>query len=144
MKKSQIREMLHELDMDRKQILGPKLQKLGLTVGEGQGRTLLNLRQKGPMSQRELAELCRRDAATMSRNLDKLERAGLLKREQNPGCRRSFLICLTEEGQEKARQVERIFRELDEQIWGEISEEEMEKLYEILGKVERNLKDQAS
>lgn len=140
MKKSQIREMLHELDMDRKQILGPKLQKLGLTVGEGQGRTLLNLRQTGPMSQRELAELCRRDAATMSRNLDKLERAGLLKREQNPGCRRSFLICLTEEGQEKARQVERIFRELDEQIWGEIPEEEMEKLYEILGKVERNLK----
>lgn len=139
MRKGEIREILHRLDMERKKILGPKLQALGLTVGEGQARTLRCLLEKGPMTQKELANLCMRDTATMSRNLDKLQKAGLLKRETNPGCRRSFLICLTEKGQEKAKQVQEIFRELDEQIWGEIPEEEMERLYEILLRVEKNL-----
>ena len=139
MKKGEIREILHRLDLERKKILGPRFHALGLTIGEGQARALNGLLCQGPMTQKELADLCLRDAATMSRTLDKLEKAGLLKRENNPGCRRSFLICLTKDGEEKAKQVQEIFRELDERIWGEISEEDMEKLYGILQRVEKNL-----
>lgn len=139
MRKEEIREILHRLDLERKKMIGPKLQKLGLTVGEGQARTLFCLLKRGPMTQKELADFCMRDTATMSRNLDKLERAGLLTRESNPGCRRSFLICLTEEGKEKAEQVQQIFWELDDQIWGDIPEKEMEELYQVLLKVEENL-----
>ena len=139
MKKKEIREILHRLDMERKKFLGPKLQVLGLTVGEGQARALRTLLEEGTMTQKQLADLCMRDAATMSRNIDRLEKAGLLKRENNPGCRRSYLICLTEEGKEKAKQVQKIFRELDERIWGDIPEKEMEQLYETLLRIERNL-----
>ncbi len=130
---------MHRLDMERKKFLGPKLQVLGLTVGEGQARALRTLLEEGTMTQKQLADLCMRDAATMSRNIDRLEKAGLLKRENNPGCRRSYLICLTEEGKEKAKQVQKIFRELDERIWGDIPEKEMEQLYETLLRIERNL-----
>ena len=139
MRKNEIREILHRLDMERKKFLGPKLQVLGLTVGEGQARALRTLLEEGPMTQKQLADLCMRDAATMSRNIDRLEKAGLLKRENNPGCRRSYLICLTEEGKEKAKQVQKTFRELDERIWGDIPEKEMEQLYETLLRIERNL-----
>lgn len=139
MRKNEIREILHRLDMERKKFLGPKLQVLGLTVGEGQARALHTLLEEGTMTQKQLADLCMRDAATMSRNIDRLEKAGLLKRENNPGCRRSYLICLTEEGKEKAKQVQKIFRELDERIWGDIPEKEMEQLYETLLRIERNL-----
>lgn len=139
MRKNEIREILHRLDMERKKFLGPKLQVLGLTVGEGQARALRTLLEEGPMTQKQLADLCMRDAATMSRNIDRLEKAGLLKRENNPGCRRSYLICLTEEGKEKAKQVQKFFRELDERIWGDIPEKEMEQLYETLLRIERNL-----
>lgn len=139
MRKNEIREILHRLDMERKKFLGPKLQVLGLTVGEGQARALRTLLEEGPMTQKQLADLCMRDAATMSRNIDRLEKTGLLKRENNPGCRRSYLICLTEEGKEKAKQVQKIFRELDERIWGDIPEKEMEQLYETLLRIERNL-----
>ena len=139
MRKNEIREILHRLDMERKKFLGPKLQVMGLTVGEGQARALRTLLEEGPMTQKQLADLCMRDAATMSRNIDRLEKAGLLKRENNPGCRRSYLICLTEEGKEKAKQVQKIFRELDERIWGDIPEKEMEQLYETLLRIERNL-----
>ena len=130
---------MHRLDMERKKFLGPKLQVLGLTVGEGQARALRTLLEEGTMTQKQLADLCMRDAATMSRNIDRLEKAGLLKRENKPGCRRSYLICLTEEGKEKAKQVQKIFRELDERIWGDIPEKEMEQLYETLLRIERNL-----
>ena len=130
---------MHRLDMERKKFLGPKLQVLGLTVGEGQARALRTLLEEGTMTQKQLADLCMRDVATMSRNIDRLEKAGLLKRENNPGCRRSYLICLTEEGKEKAKQVQKIFRELDERIWGDIPEKEMEQLYETLLRIERNL-----
>ena len=130
---------MHRLDMERKKFLGPKLQGLGLTVGEGQARALRTLLEEGTMTQKQLADLCMRDAATMSRNIDRLEKAGLLKRENNPGCRRSYLICLTEEGKKKAKQVQKIFRELDERIWGDIPEKEMEQLYETLLRIERNL-----
>lgn len=139
MRKNEIREILHRLDMERKKFLGPKLQVLGLTVGEGQARALRTLLEEGTMTQKQLADLCMRDAATMSRNIDRLEKAGLLKRENNPGCRRSYLICLTEEGKEKAKQVQKFFRELDERIWGDIPEKEMEQLYETLLRIERNL-----
>lgn len=139
MRKNEIRDVLHRLDMERKKFLGPKLQVLGLTVGEGQARALRTLLEEGPMTQKQLADLCMRDTATMSRNIDRLEKAGLLTRESNPGCRRSYLICLTEEGKEKARQVQEIFRELDERIWGDIPAEEMEQLYRTLLRIERNL-----
>ena len=139
MRKNEIRDVLHRLDMERKKFLGPKLQVLGLTVGEGQARALRTLLEEGPMTQKQLADLCMRDTATMSRNIDRLEKTGLLKRENNPGCRRSYLICLTEEGKEKAKQVQKIFRELDERIWGDIPEEEMEQLYRTLLRIERNL-----
>ena len=139
MRKNEIREIVHRLDMERKKFLGPKLQVLGLTVGEGQARALRTLLEEGTMTQKQLADLCMRDAATMSRNIDRLEKAGLLKRENNPGCRRSYLICLTEEGKEKAKQVQKFFRELDERIWGDIPEKEMEQLYETLLRIERNL-----
>ena len=60
MRKEAIREILHRLDLERKKILGPRLHELGLTVGEGQGRALLCLLKEGPMTQKELADLCMR------------------------------------------------------------------------------------
>ena len=54
MRKNEIREILHRLDMERKKFLGPKLQVLGLTVGEGQARALRTLLEEGPMTQKQL------------------------------------------------------------------------------------------
>ena len=60
MRKNEIREILHRLDMERKKFLGPKLQVLGLTVGEGQARALRTLLEEGTMTQKQLADLCAR------------------------------------------------------------------------------------
>lgn len=141
MEKSKIREILHGMDMERRKIVRPKFQELGLTVGEGQAKILKCLLEQGSMTQRQLADKCMLDVTTMSRTLDKLQGAGYLLRTVNPSCRRSFLICITEKGKEKAASVQKIFSNLDEQIWQGISEDEMEVLYHTLQKIMRNFKD---
>lgn len=138
MEKSKIREILHGMDMERRKIVRPKFQELGLTVGEGQAKILKCLLEQGSMTQRQLADKCMLDVTTMSRTLDG---AGYLLRTVNPSCRRSFLICITEKGKEKAASVQKIFSNLDEQIWQGISEDEMEVLYHTLQKIMRNFKD---
>lgn len=141
MEKSKIREILHSMDMERRKTVRPKFQELGLTVGEGQAMILKCLLEQGSMTQRQLADKCMLDVTTMSRTLDKLQGAGYLLRTVNPSCRRSFLICITEKGKEKAASVQKIFSDLDEQIWQGISEDEMEVLYQTLQKIMKNFKD---
>lgn len=141
MEKSKIREILHSMDMERRKTVRPKFQELGLTVGEGQAKILKCLLEQGSMTQRQLADKCMLDVTTMSRTLDKLQGAGYLLRTVNPSCRRSFLICITEKGKEKAASVQKIFSDLDEQIWQGISEDEMEVLYQTLQKIMKNFKD---
>lgn len=141
MEKSKIREILHSMDVERRKIVRPKFQEMGLTVGEGQAKILKCLLEQGSMTQRQLADKCMLDVTTMSRTLDKLQGAGYLLRTVNPSCRRSFLICITEKGKEKAASVQKIFSDLDEQIWQGISEDEMEVLYHTLQKIMKNFKD---
>lgn len=129
------------MDMERRKTVRPKFQELGLTVGEGQAKILKCLLEQGSMTQRQLADKCMLDVTTMSRTLDKLQGAGYLLRTVNPSCRRSFLICITEKGKEKAASVQKIFSDLDEQIWQGISEDEMEVLYQTLQKIMKNFKD---
>ena len=141
MEKSKIREILHSMDMERRKTVRPKFQELGLTVGEGQAKILKCLLEQGSMTQCQLADKCMLDVTTMSRTLDKLQGAGYLLRTVNPSCRRSFLICITEKGKEKAASVQKIFSDLDEQIWQGISEDEMEVLYQTLQKIMKNFKN---
>ncbi len=141
MEKKDIRKLLHRLDLERRQLMRPKFLGLGLTVGEGQPRILGCLLEQGEMSQRELADACMFDVTTLSRTLDKMEKAGLVIRKVNPASRRAHLIALTPEGREKARKVQEYFDWLDQVLWGDIEEKEMESLYRTLEKIEENVKN---
>ena len=140
MEKKDIRKILHRLDLERRQLMRPKFLEMGLTVGEGQPRILNCLLEQGEMSQRELADACMFDVTTLSRTLDKMEKTGLLTRKVNPASRRAHFITLTPEGKVKARQVQKLFVWLDQILWGDIEEKEMEDLYRTLKKIEENVK----
>ena len=127
------------VELLRRQLLRPHFIELGLTVGQGQPRILKTLRSKGAMSQRELADLCVLDVTTMSRTLDKLEKMGLIKRSDNPGCRRSWVISLTPEGEEKADKVIELFKMADEVFSDGMTAEEVERLYALMDVIEKNI-----
>lgn len=141
MERNSIRKILHRLDLERRQLMRLKFLALGLTVGEGQPRILDCLLDRGELTQRELADLCMFDATTMSRTLDKMEQAGLIQRNRNPASRRSHLISLTEIGKEKGKLVREEFNWLDEILQKGITKEELETVYRILEKIEKNLTD---
>lgn len=137
MEKCEIREMMVAMELARRKILQPYFQGLGLSIG--QPRILNKLYEKDGITQRELADRCLLDVASISRALDKLEEAGYLTRERHPDCRRSFMIVLTAAGREKARAVNSKFNELDERIWEGIGEAEMDAFLTCAGKILHNM-----
>ena len=75
----------------------------------------------------------------MSRTLDKLEKMGLIKRSDNPECRRSWVISLTTEGEKKADKVVELFRMADEIFSEGMTNEDIKRLYGVLDVIERNI-----
>lgn len=64
----------------------------------GQGRLLVLLNLHGALTQRELIDLTGRRSATLSEQLDGMERAGLIHRQKNAQDRRNIDVVLTEQG----------------------------------------------
>ena len=128
-----------DIEMLRRRLIRPYFIELGLTVGQGQPRILKELREHGIMNQKELADACLMDVTTMSRTLDRMEKDGLLKRENNPASRRSWNVSLTDYGSQKAEEVIRIFNRIDNVIYNGFSEEEVKTLTILTDKVQDNL-----
>ena len=133
------KNVFFDIEMLRRRLIRPYFIELGLTVGQGQPRILYELRKCDGMSQKELSDACLMDVTTMSRTLDRMEKDGLLKRENNPASRRSWNVSLTDYGAQKADEVIRIFNRIDDVIYNGFSEEEVQTLSVMAGKVEKNL-----
>ena len=133
------KNVFFDIEMLRRRLIRPYFIELGLTVGQGQPRILKELREHGIMNQKELPDACPMDVTTMSRTSDRMEKDGLLKRENNPASRRSWNVLLTDCGHEKADEVIKIFNKVDDVIFNGFSEEEVQTLSVMAGKVEKNL-----
>ena len=130
MKQEQVRRLLVRAERARKHLMQPHFTRIGLTFGQGHART-----------QKELSDLCHMDVTTMSRSLDRLEESGYLVREKDPGCRRSYLICLTGDGAAEARRVRKVLEMVDEVIWNGLDQDEMEAFCGTMEKICRNLEE---
>lgn len=122
-------------------MLQPYFNQIGLAFGQGHVRILDTLLAGDHVTQKELADICHMDVTTMSRSLDRLEESGCLVRERDPDCRRSFLICLTEEGRHQAGRVRQILEYADAQIWKGLAREEMEQFCACLEKICTNMEN---
>ena len=130
-----LRTLLFQMELSRRRLIQPWFSALGLTLGQGQPRILARLLQGDGLTQRELADACALDAATLSRTLDRLEEMGLIRREENPDSRRSYLVRLTAAGREKAAQVQEGFDRLEELLCQGFSQAELERLRRDLERV---------
>lgn len=139
MEREDVRNAFFRVELLRRRLVRPYIMDIGLTVGQGQPRILKELREKGAMTQKELADICILDVATMSRTLDRLEQAGLIKRESNPESRRSWNISLTPDGEKMADKAIEIFNMTDDVFCKGITDEELNTLCEISSKIENNI-----
>ena len=68
----------------------------------GQGRLLILLHLHGSLTQRDLIELTGRRSATLSEQLDGMEKIGLIRRSKNEHDKRNVDVELTEQGKQAA------------------------------------------
>ena len=141
--KQKLRETLYQIELLKRKRVQEFLIAIGLTPGLGQARILSYLDTHPPVSQREIADACMLDVTTMSRALDKMEKQGIILRERDPHCRRSYRITLTVPGKEKAREVRDGFREVEDILCAGFDEKEIEELTEKLVRMKENLRRDA-
>ena len=136
-RKQEVRDLMFRTEMARKRRIHPVWTDMGLIAG--QPRVLSQLFIKDKITQKELAEACCIEPATLSRALEAM---GYIIRNDNPQCRRSFLISLTEAGKKMAVKVKETFEGLEEEMMEGISDEEMDTIISLVSRIYDNLRNE--
>lgn len=89
--------------------------------------------------QKEIAEACHIEPATITSVLLGMENKGLIVRKNINGNRRSLYVCLTDKGKALAKQVELQFETIEEKALLGFSNSEREMLTIFLTKMNENL-----
>lgn len=101
----------------------------------GQGRLLIQLLEKGTLTQRELIDITGRRSATLSEQLENMDKAGLVTRSRNEQDQRNVDVSLTPLGQETAKEVQNNRIKRAHVLFSVLTEEEKEQLYHLLYKL---------
>ena len=117
------------------------LEKYGLTLSQLDIIVYICLRSnhEHPIIQKDIESALKLSNPTVSGTLDRLERKGFIKREQDACNRRVHLIEPTDEGREKVRSTKYEMEELELQMINDISEAHQELLMELHEKMARNI-----
>lgn len=98
----------------------------------GQGRLLVLLHLHGGLTQRELIDLTGRRSATLSEQLDGMEKAGLIIRSKNEQDKRNVDVVLTEAGETAAAQALRNRQAYADELFDAIPHQEKAQLAALL------------
>ena len=112
--------------------------KIGADITPDQWVLLDKLDEQGDLSQREISELSFKNAATISRIIDKLVKKGLVSRTSEEDDRRKTTIGLTEEGQDLVNRCQPEVARLRALSWEHLSDEDFEHFQRIANQVFKN------
>ena len=114
----------------------------GIDISTEQWVLLDRLQTGGHASQTELANGTYKDAPTVSRIVDKLAKKKLVERRRFPNDRRRYLVCITDTGQDVHNRIMPYVRDLRRQTWNGLSEEDFNRLQEILQHIRGNFEEE--
>ena len=98
----------------------------------GQGRLLVLLNRYGALTQRELIELTGRRSATLSEQLEGMERVGLIVRRKNEQDKRNVNVELTEQGKAAAVEAIRNRQVYADELFGTMPQRKKQQLAGLL------------
>lgn len=125
---------LHKASRQITVYLEARTRDLGVSPVEG--HVLTYLRSYAPTPIGELVRVFGLKQSTFTSLLDRLEKAGLVRREINPGDRRSFLIDLSDSGRELAERLNRLLETLEDEIRERVSARDMTGFQAVMSAVE--------
>jgi MarR family transcriptional regulator, transcriptional regulator for hemolysin len=104
---------------------------------------LLALKVQHPKTQRELAAMVGIEGATLTHHLDAMQRAGLVSRERLPENRRVQRVELTQAGEAAFLRMRGAARAFDRRIRRGLSQEDVDRLRELLAALDANITDES-
>lgn len=110
-----------------------------MNIGVGQVIILKLLKEKGTMTQRQIADESRVTPATICGTLKRMERAGLIHRKPDQRDARVSRVTLTEEGAALCDRAIQAMQETGENMLNGFSEAESKQLHSLLLRVSGNL-----
>jgi MarR family transcriptional regulator, organic hydroperoxide resistance regulator len=125
---------LHKASRQISMYLEANTRELGLSPLEGHVLTYLRKYAPAPIS--ELVRVFGIKQSTFTSLLDRLEKAGLVRREINRDDRRSFLIHITEQGRQVTERLNRLLENLEDDIRGRVSSGKVKGFHAVMGAVE--------
>jgi DNA-binding MarR family transcriptional regulator len=125
---------LHKASRQISMYLETNTRELGVSPLEG--HILTYLRSYAPAPIRELVRVFGIKQSTFTSLLDRLEKAGLVRRETNRDDRRSFLIHITEEGRRLTERLNRVLETLERDIRERVSSGNVKGFHAVMGAVE--------
>lgn len=125
---------LHKASRQISVYLESHTKELGVSPMEGHVLTFLGSYSPTPIG--ELVRVFGIKQSTFTSVLDRLEEAGFLRREINPGDRRSFLIHITDSGRELAERLNRLLEILEDEIRQRASSRDVKGFHAVMKAVE--------
>ena len=122
--------------LQMKRLVSAQVMPLGLSPG--QPKILEFLAEYGEHEQKDIADYCEIEPATVGNILSRMETAELVVRRNRPNNRRSLYVSLTPKGEEMAQIVQGIFAEAEAQITAGLTREERAVLFRLLSKCLQN------
>ncbi|UTW63972.1 MarR family transcriptional regulator [bacterium SCSIO 12741] len=111
----------------------------GITMTIDQWVALRKINESDQISQIELAQAIDKDAASLTRILDILEKRNWVQRLRNPGDRRRFDLALTREGEKVAKQAYEVVKQIREIGVKGVSSSDLEAAMRVMRAIDKNM-----
>jgi DNA-binding MarR family transcriptional regulator len=108
------------------------LARAGVTVTPAQSGILFLLKGKNGQTMSELSQVLSLDNSTLTGLVDRLERAGFVKRNSSESDRRASHVFITDKGYEETNRAKAVLRQVNEQIKADFTGDELEAFKKIL------------
>lgn len=125
---------LHKASRQLSVYLGSPSGDLALSPTDGHLITYLSKYAPAPVG--ELVRVFGIKQSTFTSMLDRLEKAGLIRRALNPADRRSFLIHITDEGRSMADEADRVLLALEDDIRARVGARDVEGFHAVMRAIE--------
>ncbi len=100
---------------------------------------MMQLWERGPQRPTDLARLLGSDAATMTRTIQRLEKAGFVRRLSSPIDKRATIVEPTAASNALRQEVERVWLDLESSVAGGLTPDQQTEAIEVLSRIEDSL-----
>ncbi len=136
-KKNRAFHLVIQVCHDHKDLLESKLRATGLYSTNH--RMLMFISKNKSCSQKEIAEDFKVSTATVAVNLKKMDNAGLIERKPLEDDNRYNVLEITPKGQKIIDKSEEIFKSIDDKMFEDFTDEDLEIFTGYLERIESNL-----